>query len=217
MNCFFRLIRYDFRLQMRNRVEWASLVLFFTIIILLLPFTLGPEPELLRRLAFGLIWLAALLMNLLSLDRLFIQDERDGTLDLWLLSPQPLHVIVFSKMMAQCGMMIAALLIMLFPAALLLGMDVKLIPVMALTFILGVPSLVLLGGVMGTITLMLNRNAALLTVLLVPFYIPIIIFATGACDAAAMGASPESNLLLLAAILVLILPSAPFVIAAALR
>lgn len=217
MNSFLRLMRCDLRLQMRNRVEWASLVLFFTIVILLLPFTLGPEPDLLRRLAPGLIWLAALLMNLLSLDRVFLQDARDGTLDLMVLSPLPLPVVVFSKMAAQSVMMIVALLIMLFPAALLLGMDAALLPVLALTLVLGVPSLVLLGGVMGSITLMLNRNAALLTVLLVPFYIPIIIFATGACDAAALGASPESNVLLLAALLALIAPTAPFVIAAALR
>ncbi len=217
MNSFLRLMRCDLRLQMRNRVEWASLVLFFTIVILLLPFTLGPEPDLLRRLAPGLIWLAALLMNLLSLDRVFLQDARDGTLDLMVLSPLPLPVVVFSKMAAQSVMMIVALLIMLFPAALLLGMDAALLPVLALTLVLGVPSLVLLGGVMGSITLLLNRNAALLTVLLVPFYIPIIIFATGACDAAALGASPESNLLLLAALLALIVPTAPFVIAAALR
>ena len=217
MRNFFHLLNFDFRLQTRNRVEWSSLILFFTIVILLLPFTLGPEPDLLRRLAPGLIWLAAILMGLLSLDRLFIQDARDGTLDVMLLSSIPLPVVVFSKMLAQCGMMLGALLVMLIPAVFLLGMDVAILPVLAVTLVLGVPTLVLLGGVMGAITITLHRNAALLTVLLVPFYIPIMIFATGACDAAAMGAAVQPNLFLLAALLALVLPSAPFIIAAALR
>ncbi len=202
---------------MRNRVEWASLILFFTIVILLLPFAIGPEPDLLRRLAPGLIWLAALLMSLLSLDRLFVQDARDGTLDLMLLSPLPLPVVVFSKMLAQIVMMLAALLVMLIPAAILLGMDWAELPVLALTLVLGVPVLVLLGGIMGAITVALNRSPALLTVLLVPFYIPILIFATEACNAIALGVSPQANLLFLGAILALVLPSASFLIAAALR
>ena len=117
MSAFLSLLYHDFRLQTRNRVEWAALGLFFVIIILLLPFAIGPEPELLRRLAPGLIWLAALLMSLLSLDRLFVQDARDGTLDLMRLSPLPLPAVVFSKVLAQSLLMLAALLAMLAPAA----------------------------------------------------------------------------------------------------
>src|ERR1700691_1192519 len=98
MKNFFRLLRYDLRLQMRNRVEWAALVLFFIIVILLLPFAVGPEPDLLRRLAPGLIWLAVLLMSLLAIEKLFVMDARDVTLDLMLLSPMPLPLIVFGKL-----------------------------------------------------------------------------------------------------------------------
>lgn len=214
---FLRLFAYDLRLQMRHRVDWAALVLFFTVVILLLPFALGPEPELLRRLAPGLIWLAALLMSLLSLDRLFIEEARDGNLDLMRLSPLPLPAVVLSKLLAQICMMLAALLFMLFPAAILLGMDTRVLPVIAATLALGVPVLVLLGGVMSAITVALHRNPAMLTVLLAPFYIPVLIFAAAACDAAAMGASPAPNLLLLGALLALILPTAPFIIAAILR
>jgi heme exporter protein B len=217
MNAFLRLLAYDIRLQIRHRVEWASLVLFFTIVILLLPFALGPEPDLLRRLAPGLIWLAAMLMSLLSLDRLFVQDARDGTLDMMLLSPMPLPLIAFSKIMAQNLVTLSALLVMLPPAALLLNMDWAVVPVLALTLVLGVPVMALLGGIVGAMTVALHRNAALLTLLLVPFYIPVMIFATSACDAVMMGASPEPNLLLLAALLALALPSAPFIMAAALR
>src|ERR1700676_4736181 len=121
MKDFFLLLHHELRLQMRQTAAWAGLALFFLAVILLLPFALGPEPDLLRRLAPGLIWLAALLMSLLALDRLFIQDARDGTLDLMLLSPFPLPLIVLAKVLAQALIMLAVLLVMSVPAALLLG------------------------------------------------------------------------------------------------
>jgi heme exporter protein B len=217
MKLFLRLLHHDLRLQIRHPVEWASLILFFTIVILLLPFAIGPEPELLRRLAPGLIWLAALLMSLLSLERLFIQDARDGTLDLMLLSPLPLSIVIFSKLLVQSCVMLAALLVMLAPAMILLGLDAAVLPILAATLALGVPIFVLLGGIMGAITVALERNPAMLSVLLVPFYIPVLIFATGACDAAALGAPVAPNLLLLGAMLAFLLPASPFIIAAALR
>jgi len=114
-------------------------------------------------------------------------------------------------------MMLAALLVMLLPAALLLGMDTALLPVLAATLALGVPVLVLFGGVVSAVTVALHRNPALLTVLLVPFYVPVLIFATAACDAAALGAPVGPPLLFLGAMLALALPAAPFIIAAALR
>lgn len=217
MKNFITLLHHDMRFQARQKTDWAALVLFFVIVILLLPFALGPEPDLLRRLAPGLIWLAALLMSLLALEKLFVQDGRDGTLDLMLLSPIPLPLIVFGKLLAQAVMMIAVLTIMLFPAALLLGMSLVVVPILLLTLVLGVPVLVLLGGMIGAITVALHRSPALLTLLLIPFMIPVLIFAVSACDAAAMGVSALSPLLLLGAMLALLLPVAPFVIAATLR
>src|ERR1700728_2210453 len=93
------LLRHDLRLQFRRKNEWAALILFFMIVIILLPFAIGPDPDLLRRLAPGFIWLAALLMSLLALERLFVEDARDGTLDLMLLSKVPLALIVFVRLM----------------------------------------------------------------------------------------------------------------------
>lgn len=212
-----QLLHFEMSLHVRQKTEWAALVLFFLIVIILLPFALGPEPDLLRRLAPGLIWLAALLMSLLALDRLFVQDARDGTLDIMLLSPHPLPLIVAVKLLAQTATMLMALGVMLIPAAFMLGLSLHVLPVLALSLILGVPCLVLLGGIAAAITIALHRNPALLTLLLVPFYIPVLIFAVGAVDAVAMGVSPLSNLALLAAILVVLLPTAPFTIAAALR
>jgi heme exporter protein B len=217
MKNFYALLRQEIRLQARQKTEWASLLLFFAIVIILMPFALGPEPEILRRLAPGLIWLAALLMSLLSLDRLFVQDARDGTLDEMLTSPVPLEATVFAKILAQILVMIAVLTLMVFPAALLLGMDAAVLPVLIVTFVLGVPVLALLGGIAGAVTVALSRNAALLTLLLIPFYIPVLIFTVSACDAAAVGGDPSQPLLFLSAILALILPPAPFIIAASLR
>lgn len=211
------LFLHELKLQARHMSDWAALLLFFIIVVLLLPFALGPEPELLRRLAPGLIWLAGLLMSLLSLDRLFVQDARDGTLDLMLLSPLPLPVIVMSKLLAQSLTMLVALGLMLLPAALMLDMRFSVLPILYVTFLLGIPSLVMLGGIAGAITVSLQRSPALLTLLLIPFYIPILIFAVAACDASSMGASPAPHLALLGAFLAVLLPTAPFTIAAALR
>ena len=119
------LLHHEIRLQARQKAEWASLLLFFVIVITLMPFALGADAEILRRLAPGLIWLAALLMSLLSLDRLFVQDARDGTLDEMLVSPAPLESIVLAKILAQILVMILVLALMSLPAALLLGMDAQ--------------------------------------------------------------------------------------------
>jgi heme exporter protein B len=217
MTEFLRLLRFDLRLQARQPAAWAALVLFFILVIVLLPFAIGPDADLLNRLAPGLIWLAALLMSLLALDKLFIADTRDGTLDLMLLSPMPLPLIVFGKLLAQMAMIFLALALMILPAALLLDMNFGIVPVLLLSLALGVPVLVLLGGIAAATTVALHRNPALLTLLLIPFYIPVLIFAVGACDAVLMGASARPHLFLLGAMLALLVPTSPFVIAATLR
>jgi heme exporter protein B len=217
MKHFTTLLQREILLQARQKTEWAPLLLFFVIVIILMPFALGPDQEILSKLAPGLIWLAALLMSLLSLDRLFMQDARDGTLDEMLVAPMALELIVTAKILAQIFVMIAVLLVMVFPAALLLGMNFEQVPVLVLTFMLGIPALALLGGVAGAVTIALNRNAALMTLLLIPFYIPILIFAVSACDAMAGGGNIQQPLLFLTAFLTLISPTAPYIIAAALR
>jgi len=217
MKEFIHLLVHDLRLEARRSGEWAALVLFFVIVVLLLPFAVGPDAELLRRIGAGLIWLAALLMSLLAVERLFVADARDGTLDLMLLSPLPLPLIALSRLLALVFSMVVALVLMISPAALLLGLDFAALPVLLLSLLLGVPSLVLLGGIASAITVGLNRNPALLTLLLIPFYIPVLIFAVGASDAALAGANTAAHLLLLGAILALLLPSSPFIVAAALR
>ncbi|MDP9128407.1 MAG: heme exporter protein CcmB [Pseudomonadota bacterium] len=211
------LLRHDLRLQTRRLPDWAALVLFFIIVILFLPFAIGPDPEMLARLGPGLIWLAALFMSLLAVEKLFVEDAADGTLDLLLLAGVPLPLIVLMRLSSQALMMLAVLALVGLPAVGVLGVKLTVIPVLAATLMLGIPSVVLLGGIMGAVTVALRRHPALLTLLLAPFYIPVLIFAVGACDAAALGASPAPHLFLLGALLALLLPGAPFVIAAALR
>ncbi|HUY68628.1 MAG TPA: heme exporter protein CcmB [Alphaproteobacteria bacterium] len=217
MTDFFRLLRHDLRLLARQPSSFAALLLFFVIVIILLPFAIGPEPDLLGRLAPGLVWLAALLMSLLGLEKLLVEDARDGTLDLLRQAAVPLPVVVFSRLGAETLMMLLALALMIPLAALLLNMNAGVVPVLLLSLLLGVPSLVLMGGMMAAVTVGLDRHPALLTLLLIPFYIPVLIFAVGACDAAALGADPAPHFYLLGAILALLLPTAPLVIAAALR
>jgi heme exporter protein B len=217
MSDFLRLLCFDVRLHARQLTEWAALILFFIIVILLLPFAIGPESDLLKRLAPGLIWLAAVLMSLLALEKLFVADARDGTLDLMLLSPLPLPLIVMSKLTALIAVILLVLALMMAPAALMLGLDCRVVPVLFLSFVLGVPVLVLLGGMISAITVTLKRNPALLTLLLIPLYIPVLIFAVAACDATLLSEPVQPHLLLLGAMLAVLLPAAPFVVAAALR
>ena len=217
MKQLLNLIGADLRLLARHKSQWATLMLFFVTIIILLPFAIGAEPELLRRIASGMIWIAVLLMSLLSLDRLFLQDARDGTLDLMRLSPLPLSLIAFSKVMAQTIGILIGLLLMLPLAGLLLGMEIRQLFILAISLLLGVPSLVLMGGVVAAVTVAVERGTALLTLLLTPFYVPVLIFAVAATDAYATGDSVRPQLLLEAAILCFLLPTAPLITAAALR
>ncbi len=214
----FLLLAYELRLNARRKAEWATLVLFFILVVAMLPFAVGPDKETLRRLGPGLIWLAAALMNLLALERLFAPDERDGTLDMMLLSPLPLPLLVAVRLAAHSLSLIATLAAALPLAALFMGgMDTATIGVLAASLALGAPLITAMGGVMAAITLAAKRGAALLLLLLTPFYVPVLIFAVSAADAAAGGASAAPHLLLLAAMNALLVPLSPFAIAAALE
>ncbi len=214
---FLSLLRHELRLQLRRKSEGAALILFFLILLILMPFALGPDPVLLARVGPGIVWIATLLMALLSLDRLFVQDARDGSLDEMLTAPVSLEKIVAAKLLAQSLVLLGALLVMSLPALIFLGLKPSILPILGIGFALGVPSLVLLGGLASALTVALHRSAALLTLLLIPFYLPVLIFAVSACEAQAMGAETGAPLLFLGAILTLLLPSTPFIIAASLR
>lgn len=214
---FIAFLRAEIGLQLRQRQDWLLLLLFFVLVLVLLPFAVGAEPDLLRRIAPGLIWLAVILVNLLAAERLFVADAREGLLDQWHFSRLPLVGIVAVKLVAQILLLLTVLLGLLPLLWILFDLSLATLKIMALTFLLGVPLLQLLGGVLAALTLGVRRGLGLMTVLLFPLTIPVLIFAVSAVDAVMLGVSPRAALFFMGAMLALFAPLAPLLIATALR
>ena len=217
MTAFFRIVARDLRLALRQRADALMVVLFFVLTGALFPFGIGPEPNILARIAPGIIWVTALLAVLLSLERLFLADFEDGALELMALSPTPLTAIVLAKALAHwlttgLPLMAATPLI-----ALLYNLDMAAVPVALAAMALGTPSLTLIGAVGAALSLGARRGGVLIPLLVLPLYIPVLIFGVAAIDAQLGGFSFRPHLLLLGAILVFALPFAPFAAAAAIR
>ena len=202
---FWRIFRLELRVAFRHSAEIANPLWFFLIVITLFPLSIGPEPQLLARIAPGIIWVAALLSSLLALERLFRDDLQDGSLEQLMLLPLPLPAVVLAKVMAHWMVTGLPLLILSPLVAMLLGMDVYGWQVMALTLLLGTPTLGFLGapGVALTVGLKLT--------------IPLLIFATAAMDAASMHLPVDGYLAILGALLAGTATLSPFATAAALR
>ncbi|MEX2575390.1 MAG: heme exporter protein CcmB, partial [Halofilum sp. (in: g-proteobacteria)] len=183
----------------------------------LFPLGLGPERELLERIAPGIIWVAALLAALLPMERMFRDDYDDGTLEQLLLSPHPAALLALAKVVAQW--LATGLPIILFAPviALVLQLPLEALPALLATLALGTPILSLVGAIGAALTVGLRAGGPLLALLLLPLYIPVLIFAAGTVDAAAAGLPTAAPLSLLAAMLVLALTLAPAAVAAALR
>jgi len=217
VSAFSEIVARDVRLALRQRGDAAMVVLFFVLTAALFPFAVGPEPNLLARLAAVVIGVTALLAVLLSLERLFLADYEDGSLELLVLQPTPLSLVVLAKALAHwlttgLPLIAAAPLI-----ALLYGMDAAALPALALAMLLGTPSLSLIGAVGAALTLGARRGGVLIPLLVLPLNIPVLIFAVAAIDAALAGMSARPYFLFLAAILLLMLVVAPVAAAAALR
>jgi len=211
------LVARDLRLALRQRSDALTAVLFFVLTASLFPFAVGPEPNLLIRIAPGVIWVTALLAVLLSLERLFLADFEDGSLELLALAPTPLALAVLGKVLAHwlttgVPLMAAAPLI-----ALLYDMDPSGLAVLLGTMVLGTPSLSLIGAIGAALTLGARRGGVLIPLLVLPLYVPVLIFGVSAIDAELAGLSAKPHLLLLGALLALALPLAPLAGAAALR
>jgi heme exporter protein B len=207
----------DLRLAFRQGMDAFMAVTFFIIAGALFPLGVGPEPGVLERIAGGVIWVTALLAVLLSLDRLFQQDYEDGALELLVLSPAPLEVTVLAKAMAHwltTGLPLIAASPVL---AVLLQLPADGYPVLLAAMALGTPSLSLIGAVGAALSLGARRGGVLMSLLVLPLYIPVLIFGVGAVDAAVLGLTPRPHLLFLGAILAAALPLAPWTAAAALR
>jgi len=217
VSTFADVVARDLRLALRQRGDAVMVVLFFVLTATLFPFAIGPEANLLARLAAGVIWVTALLAVLLSLERLFLADFEDGSLELLALAPTPLSLTVLAKVLAHwlttgVPLIAAAPLI-----ALLYNMDETALPVLMLAMFLGTPSLSLTGAIGAALTLGARRGGVLVPLLVLPLYIPVLIFGVAAIDAALAGLSARPYLLFLGAIFLVTLVVAPLAAAAALR
>src|SRR5947208_4046547 len=205
----------DLRLSLRQGGEIGLVLGFFVLSVLLFPFGVGPEPELLGRIAAGIIWVAALLAAVLSLDRLFAADYTDGGLDLIALSPAPLELAVLAKAAAHWLMTGLPLVIVSPLLAILVDLDPAALPSLVGGLLLGTPAMSLVGAIAAALSLGARRPGVLTTLVVLPLYLPPLIFGTGAVEAslAAEGALP--HLLLLASLSVAAVPVPPLAAAAA--
>ena len=211
------MVRRDLLLALRRRAEVANVLLFFVLVASLFPLGVGPDANLLRSVAPGVIWVAALLASLLGLSRMFAADYADGTLEQMLLSSTPLGVIVAAKVLAHWLVTGLPLVVLAPLLALQFDLPADVLPVLVASLALGTPALTLVGAIGAALTLGV-RGASVLTALLVlPLYVPVLILGATAAEAAAGGIGAQAHLLLLAAFLVLAAAFAPLAVAAALR
>lgn len=213
LTAFTGVIRRDLLLAMRSRADVLASVFFFIIVAALAPLGLGPEPAMLRTIGPGMLWIAALLASMLALGRLFAQDYADGTLEQMLLSPEPTGVLVAGKIIAHwltCGVPLIVLSPLL---ALQFGLPAGQVAVLMASLLLGTPILSLIGAIGAALTLGVRGSGVLVALLVLPLYIPVLIFGAGA----AVAQDPQAHLLLLGGLLAGALALAPWATAAALR
>ncbi len=209
--------RRDLLLARRRRVEALLPLGFFVVAAGLFPIGVGPEPQTLRQIAPGVVWVCALLAAMLSVTQMFASDHQDGSLEQLLLAPQPLVLIVLGKVLAQ-WLSAGVPLVLASPLlGVLFDMRASAIATLVATLLLGTPILSLLGAVGAALTLGLRSGAALVFLLVLPLTIPALIFGTGAVGAVDAGQSPQAHLSLLGALLIATLLGAPWATAAALR
>ena len=210
-------IARDVRLALRSRAELGVQLTFYVIVVSLFPLGIAPERALLATMGPGVLWVAALLASLLSLPRLFAGDHADGTLEQIALSPYPLVALVFGKIIAHwltTGLPMVAFAPLL---GLQYALDGESLAVLTTTLLLGTPILSLLGAIGAALTLGLRGGGSLLALLVLPLYVPVLIFGASAVEAARAGLGASANLSLLGAGLLLAIVGAPFAAAAAVR
>lgn len=214
---FFAVLRRDLLLAWRGRADVLVTLAFFVIVVCLFPFGVGAETNQLRAIAPGVLWVAALLSTLLSLHRLFAQDHADGTLEQLLLSPEPTALWVLAKVAAHWIVTGLPLVLVAPGLALLFDVGQGVLGVLTLSLALGSPILALLGAVGAALTLGLRGGGVLLALLVLPLFVPVLIFGAGSVDAELGGTGAAAHLLLLGGGLLGAIALAPFACAAALR
>jgi len=217
MPAFLAIIRRDLRLSLRRGADAALPLVFFLIALALFPLGVGPAPEILERIGTGVIWVLALLAVMLSLDRLYHADAEDGSLELLALSRLPLELVALAKCTAHwltTGLILALVSPLL---AVLMQLPPDAIAPLALALLLGTPTLTLVGSIGAALLIGARRGSVLIALLVLPLYIPVLIFGVSAVEGAVMGLSGRPQFLILGAMLLAALALAPFATAAALR
>jgi heme exporter protein B len=214
---FILVIRRDLTLAMRRRADALTTLIFFVLVVSLFPLAVGSELDMLRKMAPGVVWVAALLASMLSLGRMFSADYLDGTLEQMLLVPQSLSMLVLSKIVAHW--MLSGLPLVLIAPVLGLQFDMtgQALLVLVVALLLGTPVLSMIGAIGAALTLGLRGGGVLVSLLVLPLCIPVLIFGAGAVTAVTSGMSAVSNLSLLGAFLLMSLLFTPWVAAQALR
>jgi heme exporter protein B len=211
------VIKRDLLLAMRRRADVLTTLIFFVIVVSLFPLGVGPEAEMLRKMASGVVWVAALLASMLSLPRMFAADYADGTLEQMMLAPQSLSVLVLGKIVAHWMLSGLPLALIAPVLGLQFNMPVEALWILVLGLLLGTPVLSMIGAIGAALTLGLRGGGVLVSLLVLPLCIPVLIFGSGAVEAVSSGMSVSSNLAFLGAFMLFALVFTPFVAAQALR
>ncbi len=215
---FYRILIYNLKLTLRQRSDWLNPLLFFIIVVSLFPLAISTEKAVLIAIAPGVIWIAAVLASLLSLPQLFQADFIDGSLDQLLLQPEPLTYLVAAKLLAHWLTHQLPLILVAPLVGLLFQLSNHSIGILIISLLLGTPTLSLLGGIIAALIVSLRGQVSLLLpLLLLPLLIPLLLFATNVVLAAEQGFPINGQLALLAALMLLAMAFAPWVIAIALR
>jgi heme exporter protein B len=210
------LFNRELRLLCRRPGDVANPLVFFSVVVALFPLALGPQSQFLQHAAPGLLWVAALLAVLLSLDGLFRADFEDGSLEQWVLSSHSMVVLVLAKVAAHWLCSGLAMVVLAPLLALMLGLPAHCFAVLLLSLLLGTPVLILLGAVGAALTVGLRRGGLLLGLIILPLYVPVLILGSGALQADVQGLPVAGYLLWLSCLALLAITLAPFAIAAAL-
>ncbi len=217
MSAFSAILSRDLRLALRQSADSFTVIAFFAIATVLFPFGIGPEAEVLARIAAGVVWVTALLAALLSLDRVFATDFEDGTLDQLILNGQSTILVVLAKVLAHWLTTAVPLILMSPVLALTLQLPAEGYGVLMLALVLGTPTVSLIGALGAALVLGARRGGVLLSLLVLPLYIPVLIFGTAAVEAALTGVPSAPMLTILGGLALIAVTLCPFGTAAALR
>lgn len=211
------IIRRDLMLAMRRQSDVLITLFFFIIVVSLFPLGVGPEMNILRAIAPGVLWVAALLASMLSLGRLFSIDYMDGTLEQLLIAPSPLFLLVLGKMISHWLVSGLPLVLMAPILGIQYDLSMEALGVLTLSLLIGTPILSLIGAIGAALTLGVRGGGVLVSLLVLPLYIPILIFGAGAVEASAAGLGYDAHFSLLGAFLLISLVFSPWAAAASLR